>query len=799
MRNLFNKIIPEHLETLFASAERSARAELDQLVSELKTNHLLSVVLKAVGGFVAVLNEHRQILIANDELLSALNADDSCLVGLRPGEAVNCAHFSEGPGGCGTGESCRSCGAGQAVLKSQETHECVDGECCLEMDRDGRIETVVFSVRAMPVDLPRGKMATVLVLHDISAIRRVEAQKATEAHFKSIFNNSSVGIVVADPDRQTFYEVNDALCRMLGYDRDQFLSLGVKDIHPPESLPKVAEAIQKQLSGACSLAESIPVLCADGRIFYADISATPFYMNGKLCLLGMFIDVSRRLESERALQESELRLRNIFDNSGIGILVMADAGERFVLTNHAQCEMLGYEHDQLLSLSIKDLYPDNVLPHIKEEFQKLLAGESTVAKEIPMLRSDETLFYADISSAAFVMNGESCLLGMFTDVTDRRQARLGLEFNARHLEKLVKERTEAVESAGKTYHLLFESTAEAVMLHDLAGTVLECNPAAVQMFGGRSEEDLIGLTPVDYSPVYQPNGMSSAEYSRLAWLKAEEEGSCLLTWCSRRLDNGNEFSCEVLLSAVQIDGRSMVQSMSRDITVRLQSEALVNLQNERLRALQSILSDPAQLKEETVLQNIIRKSCELLGMEMAYIGRIEGSRRIVEYVYPEHGRLQSGDYHELNSICCKFPLEAGGPVLVQNLGVPEFLESDCYQVYGQRSYAGAPLYTKRGIYGVLSLASTVPRALPFDQEDHNFLLSIAGLTGKILERVLNNQELVARNERLELFNDMMVTRESRIIELKEEVNSLLIKSGQPIRYEEIWNQPDEYIFSKERE
>jgi hypothetical protein len=63
-----------------------------------------------------VLNRERQIVAANQNLSELLNCAAETLLGLRMGEAFNCIHGHEEPGGCGTALACRVCGVLKATL-----------------------------------------------------------------------------------------------------------------------------------------------------------------------------------------------------------------------------------------------------------------------------------------------------------------------------------------------------------------------------------------------------------------------------------------------------------------------------------------------------------------------------------------------------------------------------------------------------------------------------------------------------------------------------------------------------------
>jgi signal transduction histidine kinase len=170
------------MDTHFAPAGRAEPEALAQSIRETVQNPIVQVVLESAEGFVMVLDEHRQVLAANPELLQALGleAEDSIL-GLRPGELLGCTHVPEGPAGCGTSQTCSQCGAVLAILAAQSGSAPVDGECWLSFQRNGRLEAGEFRVRATPLPLGQHKLI-VLVLVDISARKRRDVLESLFHH-----------------------------------------------------------------------------------------------------------------------------------------------------------------------------------------------------------------------------------------------------------------------------------------------------------------------------------------------------------------------------------------------------------------------------------------------------------------------------------------------------------------------------------------------------------------------------------------------------------------------------------------
>jgi len=175
---------PEGIEsaTFFASPGRDTSAELTRQVAAAMADPCVRVLLEAIEGYLLIVNQRRQILAANRDLIEALHreAPDS-LVGLRPGEAMNCVHFTEGPNGCGTAKHCQTCGAVLALLSCQAQQARVSGECRLSSLVGGNLTARDFRVTASPLTI-NGEPLVALVLADISSEKRREVLEQTFLH-----------------------------------------------------------------------------------------------------------------------------------------------------------------------------------------------------------------------------------------------------------------------------------------------------------------------------------------------------------------------------------------------------------------------------------------------------------------------------------------------------------------------------------------------------------------------------------------------------------------------------------------
>lgn len=147
---------------------------------------------------------------------------------------------------------------------------------------------------------------------EIIVRKQVEvALRESELKFRVLFENSIHGILLLDLETKRFVFGNPSICRMLGYSETELLQLGLEDIHPKDSLDRVKSEFELQRRGEKALASGLPCLRKDGKIFYADVTASTVRFNDRECIMGFFADITERKALEDGLQKAYDDLKNV--------------------------------------------------------------------------------------------------------------------------------------------------------------------------------------------------------------------------------------------------------------------------------------------------------------------------------------------------------------------------------------------------------------------------------------------------------------------------------------------------------
>lgn len=141
----------------------------------------------------------------------------------------------------------------------------------------------------------------------LEILERAKAQEElllSEERYRNLFEESAEGILVVEADGSRFIYANPAVCRMFGYEHDEFCRLGIMNIHPQEFLEKAQSEFAGLSRQKTLLSHSLACLRKGGSTFFADIKASAIRLNGKQCVVGFFTDVTSRKLQEESLQRA---------------------------------------------------------------------------------------------------------------------------------------------------------------------------------------------------------------------------------------------------------------------------------------------------------------------------------------------------------------------------------------------------------------------------------------------------------------------------------------------------------------
>ena len=260
---------------------------------------------------------------------------------------------------------------------------------------------------------------------DVTERKQMEERlRQSEENYRTLFNNSVVGMYVLDVETFKVVMGNRAAAEMAGFaSPGEGIGINPLDFVVPEDRAQVLEVAVKEFEQDLRRTHEVRVITKDGGTGWISISSAKIMHGGKPAALVTIDNITQRKRMEEALRQSEENYRALFDSSVIGTFVLDAETMKIVIGNQAAARMFGLSSAQE---SIGKNPLDFVLPEDKERAAGIIAKELfeqdlRKTHEIQALTKDGRKVWVSITGARITHGGNLAGLISFTDVTEQKK------------------------------------------------------------------------------------------------------------------------------------------------------------------------------------------------------------------------------------------------------------------------------------------------------------------------------------------------------------------------------------------
>ena len=425
------------------------------------------------------------------------------------------------------------------------------------------------------------------------AIERQKAQaavRASEEHYRYLFENNPHPMWAYDLKTLAFLAVNEAAVNKYGYTREEFLGMTIADIRPVEDVQRLRESVMQPRLSPLNHAGEWRHKLKDGTLIDVDISSHTLNLLGHEAALIVAQDITERKRVEAAVHASEERFRAMIEN-GLDDISLLDANGTLLWESPSVIRSLGYLVDTFVGKNIFEIVHPEDQGWTSDLYAKVLqAPGSREAGTFRLRHADGSWRWIEALVTNMLNNPSvQAIVVNYRDITERKQAE------------------EALRSSDERYRGIFDGVRDAIFVEDLEGRILDVNQRACELYG-YSHAEFITKNVSDIVPSVE----------QIILFKDENEflGHSYETINVRA--DGRRFPVEVRVGSYEFENRKLFLVVLRDITERKQSEIIIEQQHNDLRLINAI--------NTAVVQGVsLPAIMDLLSKELKQVFDIEGT------------------------------------------------------------------------------------------------------------------------------------------------------------------------------
>ena len=262
--------------------------------------------------------------------------------------------------------------------------------------------------------------------------------KTSELRYRRLFEAAQDGILILDAETGMIEDVNPYLIKMLGYSREEFVKKKLWEVGAFKDIEASKEAFEALQRNEYIRYEDLPLRAKDGRLIQVEFVSSVYLVGDEKVIQCDIRDITEHKQILAALQGNEKKYHDLINQSPDGYFIIELSGN-ILTVNKAICKELEFSEEELLSMNIWEIIPEQYLDQYRERLTKILEGKSLKeAAEYIVHGKHGGQHYVEVLSAPRY-NGKDIIgfQGIARDITARKRAEDALQESETKFRRLI--------------------------------------------------------------------------------------------------------------------------------------------------------------------------------------------------------------------------------------------------------------------------------------------------------------------------------------------------------------------------
>jgi len=283
-----------------------------------------------------------------------------------------------------------------------------------------------FSIKSSPIFNERGEIVGFVdLMRDTTEQKKdEETLRESEEKYRELINGMNDAVWVIDFDGN-FIDVNNAAVEVLGYSKEELLSMGPPDIDNSLTVEQIRDLAKRMSTDQIQVFETAHTT-KDGKKIPVEISSSLVTYHGKQAILSIARNITDRKKAEAALR----RLVTIVTDSNDAITVV-DMDGKITAWNKGAEDTYGYRKDEALGMDVVKIVPEDKKQETLDVIGKIKTNETVGSFETKRLAKDGRVLDVWLTVTKLV-DDEGNAVALATterDITEKKRLEENLRFS----------------------------------------------------------------------------------------------------------------------------------------------------------------------------------------------------------------------------------------------------------------------------------------------------------------------------------------------------------------------------------
>jgi two-component system cell cycle sensor histidine kinase/response regulator CckA len=291
----------------------------------------------------------------------------------------------------------------------------------------------------------------------------------SEVRYRRLFEAAKDGILILDADSGAITDANPFIREILGYSPEDLIGKRLWEIGAFFDVVASKAAFEELQRKEYIRYENLPLQTKDGQLREVEFISNVYMIDLKKVIQCNIRNITKRREAIKAIEESEVRYRRLFESAKDGILILDAETGKIIDANPFLLKIINYPQDEVIGKELWEIGSFKEIIANQDTFRKLQHQEYVRYEHLLLQNKSGVTIHVEFISNFYFMNERKVIQCNIRDITERNRA----EVDIRRMATVVRD------------------SNDAITIQDFEGRITAWNRGAVLMYGYSEEEALL--------------------------------------------------------------------------------------------------------------------------------------------------------------------------------------------------------------------------------------------------------------------------------------------------------------------